>query len=189
MGIRGIFDGIYVDQLIQKNERGELVVYPHGMFGAGYMLPAELEPTMRRRVRTMMFISIVIGTVFAMLVMRVADASVTPLGWVVIAGIGGALIAGIIYYQRGLASGLQPVSGPQPSVGEWLRRGRQSRATWTYWFSAVLGLIMAPLSVAGIAAGFIDADLLVTVCSLFLLAVSLLAIWDGILGINERREA
>jgi hypothetical protein len=40
MGLKSIFDGLYVNQLIQKNERDETIIYPHGMMGRGYVLPS-----------------------------------------------------------------------------------------------------------------------------------------------------
>lgn len=191
MGLRSIFDGIYVDQLIQKNDQGDFTVYPYGIMGRGYALPADREPRMRQRVRTLMLVSIVAGVMFAMAISRIAGAqnAVSPLGWAAIVAIVAALFASLIYYQRRLAHGLQPAPGPRPSVGEWLRRGRQSRPTWTYWFGVVVGLFLGLLSVLAIGVGAADGDALVIACSIFLLAISILAIWDGLLGLKDRRSA
>ncbi|CAN0467369.1 unnamed protein product, partial [Phaeothamnion confervicola] len=38
MNLIRIFDGLYVDQLFQKNERGEAIYYPFGLMGRGYLL-------------------------------------------------------------------------------------------------------------------------------------------------------
>lgn len=189
MGLRSIFDGIYVDQLIQKNDQGDFTVYPYGIMGRGYVLPADREPHMRQRLRRLMLVSVVAGVVFAMAISRIAglENAVSPLGWAAIIAIGAALFASLIYYQRRLARGLQHAPGPRPSVGEWLRRGRQSRPTWTYRFGVVAGLFLGLLSVLALGVGAVDGDALVIACSVFLLAISILAIWDGLLGLKDRR--
>ncbi|MEI9898816.1 MAG: hypothetical protein WDN31_00340 [Hyphomicrobium sp.] len=191
MGLKSIIDGLYVDQLIQKNDNGSFVIYPHGMLGRGYLLPADREPQMRQRVRTMMLVSVIMSVTFAIVISRLADQqhAVSPLGWAINAGIGALLLAGIVLYQRRLAAGLRPAAGPRPSVGEWLRRGRRSRPAWTCWFSTILGAFMALLSALAIGVGIGGTDILVTVSGIIMLAVSVFAAWDGILGLKERRSA
>lgn len=187
MGLRSIFDGLYIDQLIRKDERGAFVIYPHGMMGRGYTLPAEQEPVIRQRLRTLMLVSLIVGISFGMVFLRVTDKGVvTALGWVVIAGLGALLLAGIVYWQSRLAIGLEPLPGPRISTGEWLRRGRHSRPAWTLWFSAILGGIMTVASTAALIVGVTDHDGLVMASGLFLLIVSVLAGVDGVLGLIER---
>ena len=187
MGLRSIFDGLYIDQLIRKDESGAFVIYPHGMLGRGYTLPAEQEPAMRLRLRWLMLASLIVGISFSSLLARITDnGAVTALGWVVIAGLGALLLSAIVFWQSRLASGLEPVGGPRMSTGEWLRRGRQSRPAWTLWFSAILGGIMTVASTAALIVGVTDHDGLVMVSGLFLLIISAVAGVDGVLGLIER---
>jgi hypothetical protein len=191
MGLKSIFDGIYVDQLIQKNERGEFVIYPSGLLGRGYLLPAEREASMRQRLRVVMFVSIIIGTSFGMFLVRVTQSenSVSPLGWGVIAVIGAVVLGAIFYFQSRLAIGLEPVAGPRLSRIEWLRRGRRARPTWTYWFSIIVGLLMTFASVAALIVGVTEGGPIVVVSGLFMLVISVLAAVDGALGLIERAKA
>lgn len=191
MGLKSIFDGLYVDQLIRKDERGAFVIYPHGLLGRGYVLPAEKEPAVRQRLRTVMLGSIIVSVAFAMFISRVIAPTndVGALGWGIIAALGAILLAGIITFQRRLAVGLEPVPGPRPSLREWMRRGRQSRPIWTYWFCVVCGALLGLISAAAIGVGIADGDALVIGSSVFLLLVSALAAWDGVRGLSERRGA
>jgi hypothetical protein len=114
MGLKSIFDGLYVNQLIQKNERDETIIYPHGMIGRGYVLPAEREAQVRDRLRLTMLVALVIGIGFGMTVMRMLDAEpdVSPLIWGAISASAVLLFSSLIYSQSRLATGLQPVAGP-----------------------------------------------------------------------------
>ena len=190
MGMKSVFDGLYVDQLIQKNERGELIVYPNGMMGRGYLLPAEREAAVRLRMRMLMLFSLVIGISFALFVQRVMDSGqvVSLIGWTTLGGIGALLMGAIMYFQSQLKAGLEPVPGPRPSAGEWFRRGRQARATWTYWVSAALGASTLLLGIAGVAMA-ISGDLSAVAGAGFLLLVGALLTWDGVLGLIERYRA
>ena len=131
MGLIGIFDGLYVDQLIQKNDRGEFVLYPHGLMGRGYLLPAEREPAIRQRLRLTMLLSLIVGTMYGLFALRVVESNqvVSLFGWMLVIAIAVLLVGGIIFYQSRLADGLEQVSGPRPSTGEWLRRGRAGRSS------------------------------------------------------------
>ncbi len=191
MGLKSIFDGIYVDQLIQKNERGEFVIYPYGIMGGGYVLPAEREPAMRRRMRLTMLVALILGTTLGVLLMRVVQSenAVSPFAWLALVGIGAPLLFAMIYHQRRLAVGLEPAAGPRPSAREWLRGGRRARPSWTYWFSTIVGLLLALLSMGAIGVGIADGDGVVIASGIFLLAISVFSAWDGLLGLNERRRA
>jgi hypothetical protein len=186
MGLKTVFDGIYVDQLIHKNERGEFVIYPYGMMGGGYVLPADREPSVRRRLRLLMLSPFVLLIVFVSLLGE-AGTGITALTWAAVAGIGVLMLSVLIYFQRRLAAGLQPVDGPRPTARQWLHGARRSRPTWTHWFSVIAGLILGLLSVAAIGAGFADGDLLLIASGVFLLAISVLAACDGLLGLKEHR--
>ena len=61
-------------------------------------------------------------------------------GGAIMLGVAGLLLAGIAYFQSRLTAGLQPAPGPRPTAGEWFRRARRARPTWTYWTSAVAGI-------------------------------------------------
>jgi hypothetical protein len=184
MGLKSIFDGLYVNQLIQKNERDETIIYPHGMMGRGYVLPAEREAQVRDRLRLTMLVALVIGIGFGMTVMRMLDAEpdVSPLIWGAISASAVLLFSGLIYYQSRLVTGLQPVVGPRPSLREWLRRGRQARPAWTYWFSLVAGVILLTAAAAAIASG---TGVLVLASGVFLLLIGGLGAVDGVLGLKE----
>lgn len=189
MGLKSIFDALYVDQLIQKSDDGRFTLYPHGMMGGGYQLPAEREPAMRQRVRATMIVSLIVGIAFGMFYVRVAEqgSAISLLAYLGAIGMGVLAFAGLILYQRRLAKGLEPVAGPKPSAGEWLRRGRRSRPAWTYRFCIILGTLMAVMSIAALGVGFSDSDMLVIGSGIFLLAISVFAAWDGVLGLRERR--
>jgi hypothetical protein len=157
------------------------------MMGGGYVLPADREPSVRRRLRQLMLAPFVLLIVCVLVVPRlgVPGVGITALYWTAVAGIGVLMLSVLIYFQRRLAAGLQPVDGPRPTARQWLRGGRRSRPIWTHWFSVVSGLILAVLSVAAIGAGFADGDLVVIACGVFLLAISVLAACDGVLGLRQ----
>lgn len=189
MGLRSVFDALYVDQLIQKSDDGRFILYPHGMLGSGYLLPADREPAMRRRVRVTMLVALAVGIGLGMFLVRLAEqgGAVSPLGHATSIGLAVLAFAGLILYQRRLAAGLEPVAGPKPSAGEWLARGRRSRPAWTYRFAVILGSLMGVLSVAALGVGASDGDALVIGSAVLMLAISIFAAWDGLLGLKERR--
>jgi hypothetical protein len=190
-GMVRIFDGLYVDQLFQKNERGETVFYPHGLLGRGYLLPAEREIGIRQRMRLLMLVALVIGISFGLLALRIIEGSGTlPLmGWLV-AGCGFVLLLGLIaFFQSRLAAGLEPVSTPPPSMREFLKRGRLARASWTYWVCVVLGLVSLLLAGAGFALGLAEDGLLGFASGVFFLLVGAALTWDGVLGLIERSKS
>jgi hypothetical protein len=188
MGLKSIFDGLYIDQLIQKNEQGEFILYPNGLMGRGYLLPADREPAIRQRLRLTMLLSLIVGTMYGLFALRVVESGHVDslLGWLLVIAIAVLLVGGILFYQSRLADGLEPVPGKQPTTGEWLRRGRQARPTWTYWFSAIAGALLLLMSVAAIAVGMSDNDYFIVGCGVFLVLVSVLGAWDGVLGLKER---
>ncbi len=188
MGLKSIFDGLYVDQLIQKDEQGAFVFYPHGMMGRGYRLPAELEPGIRRRLRRHMLVALILGATYGIFVLRLIDSadSFTSLGWAIISVVAVLNLAGITYFRRPLTQGLEPVSGPRPSAGEWFRRGRQARPSWTYWTSAVMGVFMLFVASLVIALALADGDPVTIVCAIVTLASGALLTWDGTLGVMDR---
>ena len=130
MGIKSIFDGLYVDQLFQKDERGRTVFYPHGLMGRGYRLPADREARVRRSMRRLLLVALVLGISFGLLVLRImhTPGEVPPAIWLLGGGAFVLLLGLVAFLQARLALGLEPVSGPRPSVGEWLRAGRRVRA-------------------------------------------------------------
>jgi len=132
MGLKSIFDGLYIDQLIQKNEQGEFILYPHGLMGRGYLLPADREPAIRQRLRLTMLLSLIVGTMYGLFALRVVESGHVDslLGWLLVIAIAVLLVGGILFYQSRLADGLEPEPGKQPTTGEWLRRGRKARPTW-----------------------------------------------------------
>jgi hypothetical protein len=189
MGITGIFDGLYLDQLFQKTEQGETVFYPFGLMGRGYLLPAEREGGVRRSMRLLMLVSLIIGTSLGLLVLRIVESSgpMLPAGWVIGGGIFGLLIGLIVYFQSRLAIGLEPVDVRVPA-GEWLRRGRTARAAWTYWASVAGGVFLLLLAAAGMALGFEDGDPWGVVAGAILLLLGVVLTWDGAMGLIERSK-
>jgi hypothetical protein len=190
-GVVRIFDGLYVDQLFQKNERGETVFYPHGLLGRGYLLPAAREAGIRQRMRLIMLMALAIGISFGFWAVRIiGEAGTLPLtGWLV-AGGGFVLLLGLLALsQSRLAAGLEPVSTPPPSMREFLRRGRLARASWTYWVCILLGLVSLLLAGAGFALGLAEDGLMGFASGAFFLLVGAMLTWDGVLGLIERSKA
>lgn len=188
MGLMRIFDGLYVDQLFQKNERGEIIFYPSGLMGHGYLLPAEREAAMRQSMRRLMAFSLAGGIGFALIALRLLSVTFDPLT-VLISGGAFALLLGLItILQKRLAHNLKPVTERVPAR-EWLRRGRQARQPWTYGASVILGLLTLLLAGAGFAFGLWEGDPVTIAGGLFLLAVGALLTWDGVMGLIERSHA
>ncbi len=187
MGLKSIFDGLYVDQLIRKEDSGAFVVYPHGMLGRGYALPAEREPAMRRRLRAVMLVALVIPISCSVLLTRIAaEGALSTLDWLMVAASGVLLLSAISYWQSRIVAGLVPAAGQRMSKREWLRRGRQSRPGWTLWFSAILGGFLAVTATATIIVGVTDQDWLAALSGLFLLIVGTALGVDGVVGMIER---
>lgn len=191
MGIMRIFDGLYVDQLFQKNELGETVFYPHGLMGRGYRVPADRESSIRGTMRILMVIALAVGIGFGILALRIIEqpGAITPMGWVIGGGAFILFLVLITTLQSRLATGLEPVSEPRPSAGTWLKRGRQARARWTHWACIGLGVFSLLLAGAGFAFGLAEEGLLGFLSGVFFLTVGALLTWDGVMGLIERREA
>jgi hypothetical protein len=191
MGLKRIFDGLYVDQLFQKNGRGETVFYPHGLMGRGYLLPAEREESVRARMRLLLIVSLAVGTSFGLFALRLmqASGSVPAMGWLVTGGAFVLLLGLVVAFQARLARGLAPVEGPRPSVRQWLRGGRAARALWVHWTCVGLGLFALLMAGAGFAFGLVDGDPWGFASGGFMLVVGAALIWDGVLGLIERSKA
>lgn len=190
MGMKAIFDGLYVDQLFQKNASGDTVFYPHGLMGRGYLVPADCEESVRRRMRLLMLTSLVVGVSFGLVALRLVTSSgvVAPAGWA-IAGIAFvALIGAIVFVQSRLANGLAPVDAPRPSAGQWLRAGRAARAFWTHWTCVALGLFALLMAGAGLGFGIVEGDPWGFASGGFMLVVGAALIMDGVLGLIERSK-
>jgi hypothetical protein len=191
MGIKSIFDGLYVDQLFQKNERGETVFYPFGLMGGGYRLPVEREGDVRQSMRRLMLVSLVVGISFGLLALRMVEQPApTPLmGWLIGGGVFALLLGVIVHFQSRLAKGLEPAVGPRPSARAWLRSGRAARALWTHWTCVGLGLFALLMAGAGFAFGLADGDPWGFASGAFMLLVGAALTWDGVLGLIERSKA
>lgn len=183
-----IFDGLYVDQLFHKNDRGETIFYPFGLMGRGYLLPAEREAEMRRSMRWLMVFSLLFGGGFGVVLLRMmTPADSVPLTtWLIGGAAFAAGLAAIVFLQSRLSRGLEPVQGPAPAVGEWFRRGRVARAPWTHRVCLGLGLFSLFLAAGGFAMAIADGDLSGLAAGLFMLAVGALLTWDGALGLKSR---
>ncbi len=184
----GIFDDIYVKQLFHKNERGETVFYPFGLMGRGYLLPMEREESIRRATRLQMLATLIASISFALLLTRVSNSghAVSPVAWLVLGSICMAIFAATIYFPYRLTAGLKPV-GERVQFGEWLRRGRQARPTWTYWAMIILGVFSLLMAASGLVAGVIEQDASLLTAGLFFLVIAIFGIWDGRRGFSERR--
>jgi hypothetical protein len=180
------FDGLYGDQLFHKNERGETIFYPFGLMGRGYLLPAEREAAVRGSMRRLTLVSLIGGVALALLATRILDVSgMESSSWLSCAAAFTLLLAVVIYFQRRMIIGLAPAPGPRPSVGEWLRRGRQARARWTYWACVVLGIFSLAIAGFSLALGASDGGLGGIASGAFMLLVGALLTWDGIVGLIE----
>ncbi len=190
MTMKRIFDGLYVDQLFQRNEHGQTIYYPFGMMGRGYLLPEEREDGVRRATRSLMLVSLAAGIGFPLIAMRFAEESnAYPASWLIAGGAFVALLAVIFFFQSRLAAGLAPATTPRPPAREWLRRGRQARAPWTHWACLVLGLVTLMLAAAGFALGAVDGGFAGIASGVFLLLVGGLLSWDGAMGLIEKSRA
>ena len=182
-----IFDGLYGDQLFHKNERGETIFYPFGLMGRGYLLPAERETAIRGSMRRLTLVSLVGGISLALLATRILNSSgMESSSWLICGAAFALLLAAVIYFQKRMIVGLEPAPGPRPSVGEWLRRGRQARARWTYWACVVLGVLCLAMAGFSLALGVADGGLAGIASGAFMLLVGALLTWDGVVGLIER---
>lgn len=181
-----IFDGLYVDQLFHKTERGETVYYPFGLLGRGYLLPADREERVRRATRRLTFFSIATVVGLALVANLAFSSLLSQTAMAVVAVL--VVMAACVYLQLRLVSGLAPMAG-QPSRAEWFRRGRAARAPWTSWVSIAFGLVAVLFAAVGFAMGFSEGDTGSYFGGGFFLLVGALLIWDGTLGLIERAQA
>lgn len=151
MSLKRIFDGLYVDQLFQRNERGETIFYPFGLMGRAYRVPEAREAELRQAMRWLMLTALVSGSIVftPMMTLGLDERDGLPF-WLVGGGALALLLAVLTGLQLRLAKGLEPVPHARPSAGEWLRRGRQARAPWTYWACLGLGIFCFALGAGGI---------------------------------------
>ncbi|MEI9899470.1 MAG: hypothetical protein WDN31_04275 [Hyphomicrobium sp.] len=174
----------YVDQVVQTNEQGEIIVYPYGLFGRGYLLPAGEEQTFRDRLSKATYQSLTMASAFGL---PVAYATrVGYISWPVQAAIWSAILAGILYSQWQLAAGLQPAPNQVP-IGERLRRARQARPPWTYWYTIGFGLFLVPLGVG--TAAIANGNWLVIPGSVMMMVLGVYGVIDGVLGLIERSRS
>ncbi len=190
MGLKSIFDGLYVDQLIQKNDRGEAVMYPHGLAGRGYVLPPERIEAMRGKLRNLMLVSLATGLfgAIAFIPILTNGGHVPVLTWVGAVGVILAF-AVVIYMQRHLADGLQANATARPSIGAFLRNARMARPLWSLWSEVVFGAIVIVPSSRDLFSAVHAADSIAIGQSVFMLLVGGLILWDGARGVMQRRNA
>jgi len=185
--ITGIFDGLYVDQLFHKNERGETIYYPFGLMGRGYLLPSDREAQVRRATRRLTFFSLAAVVGFAFFSNFAFSQGIAQVAASVLAFL--AIVGTTVYFQSHLASGLEPASGSRPSYGEWFRAGRAARPPWTHRVAVGMGLLSLLFAVAGFAMGFSEGAAAGYICGVFFLLVGAPLTWDGVLGLRERSRA
>ena len=186
--VSNIFDGLYVDQLFHKGERGETIFYPFGLMGRGYLLPAEREASMRRSMRWLMIGSLVFGGSFGAVALRLlTPLQGTPLlAWLIAGSAFAAGLGVIVTLQSRMSRGLEPMPGPGPSVGDWFRSGRAVRAPWTHRVCLGLGLFSLLLAAGGFAFGIAEGDWSGFASGFFMLFVGAVLTWDGALGLKAR---
>ncbi len=190
MGLRSVFDGLYVNQLFQRNEQGETLFYPFGLMGRGYLLPREREEGVRQSMRRLMVASLVVGLVFGLLAVRVVEAAgtVQPVSWLISGTAFLLLLGSIVYFQARLTHGLVAATGSRPQAGEWLKRARRSRPSWTYWASVVSGVLTLLLGAAGTAFSANDGDIIGIAGGAFLFIAGGFLTWDGLKGLIDRSK-
>ncbi len=183
-----IFDGLYVDQLFQRNERGETVYYPFGLMGRGYLVSAAREQDVRVGTRWIMLLSIAIGLSFALIGLRLVDSgSGGELGGgMTLGAVFVALLALIVFLQKRLTSGLAPAQGSRPSTGEWMRRRREQRSNGTHWMLIVIGAICFLMGAGGLAIGGPEADATAIASGIVMLLLGAFALWDGARGLRGK---
>ncbi len=191
MGLIKVFDALYVDQLIQKNERGEAVVYPYGLAGSGYVLPEDRVGAVRTSMRRQMLAAIAIGFYTAVVAASIFAADGHVSLWTGL-GVAAATLgfAGILYMQRRLATGLkQQVIQQRPSIGVFMRNARMARPLWSLWGELVLGVIVVAFGLPDLITALQTSDYTGVGQNLFILAVGGYILWDGALGVIQRRSA
>lgn len=191
MGLRNIFDGLYVDQLIQKNERGESVIYPHGLAGHGYVLPPERVEAVRTKMRRLMLLAVATGLVGSFVVLRIyaAGGHVSPATWVLGAGGSVLALAAVIAMQLRLASGLKKSATEQrrPSIGVFMRNARMARPLWSLWGEVALGAVVLVPGMQDLIAALNTADPTGIGQNALIVFIGGYILWDGAIGILQRR--
>jgi hypothetical protein len=196
MILKRIIDAMFVDQLFQKNEQGETVMYPHGLVGRGYALPQERVAEARREMRQLMMVALATGMLgaFVVLGMIAKGNSMSLQGWMLGIAVIALPLAGVVYLQLRLASGLKEASGHRPSGLEWLRRARMQRPTWSLWVEIALGVwLLWDPAVPGILSAFETGDYSGVASGFALVLLGAYVIWDGAMGLvgkaREKRSA
>jgi hypothetical protein len=188
MGIKSIFDGLYVDQLIQTNERGEAVIYPHGLAGRGYLLPPDRMDSMRAKLRNLMLVSLATGLVGAIALVPVlaTGGRVPVLTWIAAVAVVSAF-AVILYIQRHLADGLQPSATARPSVGIFMRNARMARPLWSLWGEVIIGALVLFACTPDLLTAANAASYTGIAQNVFMLLIGAWLLWDGAIGVMQRR--
>jgi hypothetical protein len=181
-----IFDGIYVSQLFQTNERGETIFYPFGLWGKGYVVPPDRIDSLKHTARLRTFFWVLAGTVCAYLFVGASDAKISTTSWSAIAPIAVLMIAVSMYTQFRMAAGLDPTA-EHVSFVERLRRGRKSRPYWSFWVSIVSGSLCIFLGAVAVGLNAFDNNVVTIMASAFLVFIGILGTWDGFLGLSEVR--
>ncbi len=100
------FDGVFVDPMFQKNDRGETIFYPFGLLGRTYLAPEDRLAGLRQAARGL-WIFTVVTTISLILLLRKIDIP-GAVGWLIYACAFALLIGLIAYLQARLATGLKP---------------------------------------------------------------------------------
>ena len=115
MAVTSMFDAVFVNQLFRTSERGETVFYPNGPAARGYLVPAELEASVKSGVRRLALITLVGAIVLAVVLPRTIESwmgMTMPLGWFIAYALV-ALAVAFVAIMRALSRltvGLEPVS-------------------------------------------------------------------------------
>jgi drug/metabolite transporter (DMT)-like permease len=113
MGVLGLFDAMFVNQLFGANERGETIFYPNGLAARGYLVPPEREPGLRSALRWLvaaaMFGSIACAAVVPRLIEHWLGYEI-PLPYFIVGAVVGVVAAffAILRCLKRLTVGLPP---------------------------------------------------------------------------------
>jgi len=110
----GIYDALFVNQLLGKGDRGETIYYPNGVGAQGYLVPPEREGEVRWRLRLLSFLSmfIAVGLVVVVRIIENVVGAEIPLPWFIAGAVVVVIALGALFIRAmaSVATGLEPVS-------------------------------------------------------------------------------
>jgi quinol-cytochrome oxidoreductase complex cytochrome b subunit len=179
-----VFDTVLVDPLFEKNDLGETIYYPSGVFGRGRVVPEDRLASLRQAARWLGIFTIAATSSVIVLLRRIDIPG--AVGWLIFACSFVLLLGFISYFRLWLAADLEPSSSPDLPMRERLRRARAARPPWWHWIILLFGASNLLLAVAGLASGSADMNWVIILAAAVLwLPIGAALTLEGVLGIIE----